>query len=107
MTDIPDNIANAMDLKNDNPPADLPPEGTPNPDPEIPFSMVPFNETLKGLRFEVAKGSDGWHWVLFAKNGRPLATNMEAIGRRNDIIRLISKIKDSILEANVSVRVNQ
>lgn len=43
--------------------------------------------------FELQEDANGdWHWVLWAKNGRPLATNLDGYSRQIDAISAIKTI---------------
>jgi len=60
------------------------------------------SERQSGLRFELVADEDGdWHWMLFARNGRPVATNVEPYERRNDAERSISRF---VADARVAQR---
>lgn len=47
--------------------------------------------------FEIAQDIEGkWHWVLFAGNGRPIATSAVAYDRRNDCLGSIKAARAMI-----------
>jgi uncharacterized protein YegP (UPF0339 family) len=80
---------------------------TPRPEeiPEVPASdgtnEIPFYGRKKRRAvFEIAKDKNGqWHWVLWSKNGRPIATNITAAKQRHDVTRTIKNMIDDLTEA--------
>ncbi len=56
-----------------------------------------------GARIEMAreKVKDKWvyHWMMYAKNGKMVATNPESFGRLNDMKKTIASIRETIADA--------
>lgn len=49
--------------------------------------------------FEIAKDSDGWHWMLWSPNGRRMATNEITYDRKKDVLSAIKSFVDGSQEA--------
>ena len=50
-------------------------------------------EDLAGLFIELAPDKEGnWHWLLWAKNGRPIATNPVRFTRSNDALDTVKAV---------------
>lgn len=55
--------------------------------------------------FRVEVDDDGvWHWMLFARNGKPMATDVVGYKRRNDCIEAFKIARAVMLEAPEHVR---
>ncbi len=48
---------------------------------------------------EKVKGKWVYHWMLYAKNGKMVATNPESFGRLNDMKKTIASIRETIADA--------
>ena len=61
-------------------------------------------EPCSGARIEIArepKGEDKWeyHWLLFAQNGKKLATNAVAYKRLNDLKAALESLEEVLPDA--------
>lgn len=57
--------------------------------------------------YEVAQDeNEKWHWVLWASNGRALATNAVAYNRRNDLTEALNAVRANATEAKKVVTVH-
>lgn len=74
---------------------------------EVESNELPKCEPCGGSRIEVVRerndDDDGWmyYWMLFAENGRMLATNPRPYSRLNDLKVAIQSIKDNIEDVDI------
>lgn len=47
---------------------------------------------------ELATQNDKWHWVLWSKNGRPIAMSARGYGKRNDAARAVELVRQAFAD---------
>jgi hypothetical protein len=65
---------------------------------------IAVDKQLMGLRIEAIEGPDGWHWMLFAANGKPLCTNVDAYKSHYEIKTVVKRVKAAVAEAQLFIR---
>lgn len=61
-------------------------------------------DTARPPYFELAEDDSGWHWMLYAGNGRPLATSVRPIKRQHDLKRTLKVMISEISRAKILVQ---
>jgi uncharacterized protein YegP (UPF0339 family) len=56
-----------------------------------------------GPFFELRQQDKEWNWMLWASNGRAIATNLEPYNQQNDAARSIERLKEFVKTAPVLV----
>ena len=58
-------------------------------------------EPCEGSRIEIAREGDDYHWMLYSKNGRQIATNPIAFTRLNDLKETLKSVRENIDDADL------
>ena len=56
-------------------------------------------EPCQGSRIEIAKNGNDYHWMLYAKNGRMIATNPVPYRRLNDLKIAVESVREAVKDA--------